>query len=40
MLNSIQVKSWMKLFTPHLALASQDSASWPFGSWQRVSEAP
>ncbi|HZW80685.1 MAG TPA: hypothetical protein VFF50_09455 [Candidatus Deferrimicrobiaceae bacterium] len=28
------------LFALLLALASQDSASWPFGGWQRASENP
>src|SRR6202453_1782817 len=40
MMNSIQVKSWANLLAMLLALASQDSASWPFGAWHRVSETP
>ncbi len=40
MINSISAKSWVKLFALLLALASQNSASWPFGVWQRVSETP
>ena len=40
MINSIQIKSWVKLLTLLLALASQDSASWPFGAWHRVSDSP
>ncbi len=40
MIHSIHSKSWIKLFTLLLALASQDSANWPFGAWQRVSETP
>jgi predicted GH43/DUF377 family glycosyl hydrolase len=40
MLNAIHGKSWIKLLTLLAALASQDSASWPFGAWQRASESP
>jgi len=40
MIHSIQIKSWVKILTLVLALASQDSASWPFGVWHRVSETP
>jgi len=36
----MQVKSLVKLFALLLALASQDSASWPFGAWHRLSETP
>jgi predicted GH43/DUF377 family glycosyl hydrolase len=38
MRHSIYSKSWIKLFTLVLALASQDSANLPFGAWHRVSE--
>jgi predicted GH43/DUF377 family glycosyl hydrolase len=40
MINSISIKSWVKLLALVLALASQDSASWPFGAWHRLSESP
>ncbi len=40
MIHSVHVKSCVKLFAVLLALASQDSASWPFGAWQRASETP
>src|SRR6202161_3977097 len=40
MIRSIHTKSWIKLLAVLLALASQDSASWPFGAWQRASENP
>jgi predicted GH43/DUF377 family glycosyl hydrolase len=40
MIHTIHTKSWIKLVTLLLALASQDSASWPFGEWRRVSETP
>jgi predicted GH43/DUF377 family glycosyl hydrolase len=40
MFYTMQVKSWAKLFAVLLALASQDSASWPFGAWHRLSETP
>jgi predicted GH43/DUF377 family glycosyl hydrolase len=40
MIQSIHTKSWIKLLTLLLALASQDSASWPFGAWHRASEIP
>jgi predicted GH43/DUF377 family glycosyl hydrolase len=38
--HSIHAKSWVMPVTLLLALASQDSANWPFGAWQRVSETP
>jgi len=38
MFYTMQVKSLVKLFALLLALASQDSASWPFGAWHRLSE--
>jgi beta-1,2-mannosidase len=40
MIHSIHCKSWVRLFTLLLALASQDNANWPFGAWRRVSETP
>jgi predicted GH43/DUF377 family glycosyl hydrolase len=40
MLHSVHLKSFVKLFAVLLALASQDSATWPFGAWQRASENP
>ncbi|MFY9790530.1 MAG: glycoside hydrolase family 130 protein [Candidatus Sulfotelmatobacter sp.] len=40
MIHSVHVKNCVKLFAVLLALASQDSASWPFGAWQRASETP
>jgi beta-1,2-mannosidase len=40
MIHSVSLKSCVKLFAVLLALASQDSASWPFGAWQRASENP
>ena len=40
MIHSVPLKSCVKLFAVLLALASQDSASWPFGAWQRASETP
>jgi predicted GH43/DUF377 family glycosyl hydrolase len=40
MIHSIPIKSCVKLLGLLLALAPQDSASWPFGAWQRVSETP
>jgi predicted GH43/DUF377 family glycosyl hydrolase len=40
MIQFMQAKSWVKLFALLLALASQDSASWPFGAWHRLAEAP
>jgi len=40
MIRFIQTKSWIKIFPLLLALASQDSASWPFGVLRRVSETP
>jgi predicted GH43/DUF377 family glycosyl hydrolase len=39
-INSIQIKSCIKLLALLAALASQDSASWPFGAWHRMSETP
>ncbi|MGB8731788.1 MAG: family 43 glycosylhydrolase, partial [Candidatus Sulfotelmatobacter sp.] len=36
----IPIKGWAKVLALVLALASQDSASWPFGAWQRLSETP
>ena len=40
MIHSIHVKSCVKACVLLLALASQDSANWTFGKWQRVSETP
>jgi predicted GH43/DUF377 family glycosyl hydrolase len=40
MMNAIYTRSWVKLCALVLVLASQDSASWPFGGWQRLSETP
>jgi beta-1,2-mannosidase len=40
MVHSIRHKSWVSFFALVLALASQDSASWPFGAWERESESP
>ncbi len=40
MIHLIPLKGWAKVLALVLALASQDSASWPFGAWQRVSETP
>jgi beta-1,2-mannosidase len=40
MIHSVSLKSCVKLCAVLLALASQDSASWPFGAWQRASENP
>ena len=40
MMNSIRARGWAKLLALLLALASQDSASWPFGAWHRLSETP
>ena len=40
MMNSIRAQGWAKLVVLLLALASQDSASWPFGAWHRMSETP
>ncbi len=40
MINAIHNKNLVKLLALLLALASQDSASWPFGAWRRVSETP
>jgi predicted GH43/DUF377 family glycosyl hydrolase len=40
MIQSMQAKSLVKLFALLLALASQNSASWPFGAWHRLAETP
>ncbi len=40
MIHSVHVKSCVKLFVVFLALAPQDSASWPFGAWQHASDTP
>ena len=40
MTKSISIKSCIKLLALLLALASQDSASWPFGVWRRLSDSP
>ena len=40
MMHLIQFRNCARLFALLLALASQDSASWPFGAWHRVSETP
>jgi hypothetical protein len=40
MIYPITVRNLASLFALLLALASQDSASWPFGGWQRASENP
>src|ERR1700735_27396 len=40
MMHLIQFKNCVRLFALLLALASQDSASWPFGAWHRASETP
>jgi predicted GH43/DUF377 family glycosyl hydrolase len=40
MINSLRAKGFIKLLALLLALASQNSASWPFGPWQRLSETP
>jgi beta-1,2-mannosidase len=40
MIHAIPIKGWAKVLALLLVLASQDSASWPFGAWQRVSEEP
>src|SRR5580692_8296759 len=40
MMHLFQFKNCLRLFALLLALASQDSASWPFGAWHRVSETP
>jgi predicted GH43/DUF377 family glycosyl hydrolase len=40
MIQSMQAKSWIKLFALLLVLVSQDSASWPFGAWHRLAETP
>src|ERR1700722_2760834 len=40
MMHLIPFKNCVRLFALLLALASQDSASWPFGAWHRLSESP
>ena len=40
MMNAIRAQGWAKLMALLLALASQNSASWPFGAWHRLSETP
>jgi beta-1,2-mannosidase len=40
MMHLIPFKNCVRLFALLLALASQDSASWPFGAWHRLSETP
>ena len=40
MIHLIPIKGWAKVLALVMVLASQDSASWPFGAWQRVSETP
>jgi predicted GH43/DUF377 family glycosyl hydrolase len=40
MMRSIPIKGWAKVAALVLALASQDSASWPFAALRRVSETP
>jgi predicted GH43/DUF377 family glycosyl hydrolase len=40
MINSLHLKTCAKLLALLLILASQDSTSWPFGTWQRLSETP
>src|ERR1700721_465251 len=40
MMHLFQFKNCVRLFALLLALASQDSASWPFGAWHRASETP
>lgn len=40
MMQSLYTKTWIKLFTLLLALASRGSANWSFGAWRRVSETP
>jgi beta-1,2-mannosidase len=40
MIHSVHIKSGVKLFALLLALASQDSANWPFGAWHRASDNP
>ena len=39
-INSLEIKSCIKLLALLVALVSQDSASWPFGAWHRASEIP
>jgi len=39
-MNAMSIKNWAQLLALLLALASQDSASWPFGPWRRVVETP
>jgi predicted GH43/DUF377 family glycosyl hydrolase len=40
MMNAIRAQGWAKLMALLLALASQNSASWPFGACHRLSETP
>ncbi len=40
MMDAIRSQGLIKLLALLLALASQDSASWPFGAWHRASETP
>jgi predicted GH43/DUF377 family glycosyl hydrolase len=40
MIYAIRTHGWIKLLALMLALATQDSATWPFGAWQRLSETP
>jgi len=40
MIHAIWCKRWVLLLALTAALVSQDSASWPFGAWRRVSDSP
>jgi predicted GH43/DUF377 family glycosyl hydrolase len=40
MICAIRTKTALKMVALLFALAAQDSASWPFGVWQRLSETP
>jgi predicted GH43/DUF377 family glycosyl hydrolase len=40
MIQFIQARNWVKMLALLVTLASQDSASWPFGVWHRASETP
>ena len=40
MIHAVPIKGWAKMLALLLALASQDSATSPFGAWGRVSETP
>ena len=40
MMSAIRTQGWVKLLALVLALASQDSANWPFGAWHRLSDTP